>query len=177
MPNLRSKVFIIFFFTMWSGLWIFWGEGVQAPTFSGHIKFQVKKFSEFFVYRVLLTLNLSVVWATIFWSCQIRGQKVFRIFSLTKGSGLNFSEGVSGHRLFLVMSNLKSESFWNFFTYRALWTLKFLGGGWGSGHQLFLVMLNLRSKIFHNFFIYQALWTLNLSGGSMGPSTNFFCWC
>ena len=114
---------------------------------------------------------------------------------------LNFSKVVSGHQFFLVMLNLRSNFFRNFFYYRALWTLNFSEGV--SGHQLFLVtlnfselfhlhstldseffrgdvqslsyflvMLDLRSNFFQNFFIYRVLWTLNNSGkGDLGTNS------
>ena len=43
-----QKVFRIFSFFKCSGLWIFWGWGVQTPGFVGNNKFEVKKISEFF---------------------------------------------------------------------------------------------------------------------------------
>ena len=63
-------------------------------------------------------------------------------------------EGGSVHQLFLVMLNLRSKTFWNFFVYRVLWTEFFRGV---TGNQLFLIILNLRSKIFWNFFVYRVL--------------------
>ena len=56
---------------------------------------------------------------------------------------MNFSEGVSRHQLFLVILNLRSKIYCNFFIYRVLWTLN-CSGEEGSVHLLFLVMLNLR---------------------------------
>ena len=67
----------------------------------------------------------------IFWPLQIWGQKVFRIFSFNKCSGLWIFQGGDWLRdqHFLVMLNLRSKIFQNFFIYRALWTLNFLEGG------------------------------------------------
>ena len=62
--------------------------------------------------------------------------------------------------------------FWNFFIYRALWTVNFLHGVSGYPKKLFLVNVTMRSKIFWNFFIYKAVWTLDFSQGGLG--TKFF---
>ena len=59
----------------------------------------------------------------------------------------------SVHQLFLVIQNLKSKTFQNFFLYQVLCTLNFLGRG-RSGQKLFLFKPNLKSKIFQNFFLY-----------------------
>ena len=96
-----------------------------------------------------------------------------------------------GYQLFLVMLNLRSKTFQNFFIYGGVWTVNFSEGV--SSHQLFLVTLNfleffhLQStldselfrggvraptffghatfevKNFQNFLDYRALWTLNFS--------------
>ena len=134
--------------TQYYGSELFRGGGVCAPTFFGHAKFEVKNFQNFFIYRVLWTLN--------------------------------FLEGVSGHQVFLVMTNLRSNFFRKFLIYRTLLMLNFLQRGLGtnlfghtkfevknlsaffnlqstvdaefftegSRHQLFLVMLNSRSNFF-----------------------------
>ena len=69
--------------------------------------------------------------------------KIFRNFFVYRVLWtLNFSEGVSGHHLFLVTLNLRSKIFWNFFVYRVLWTEFFRGGDWGPtffGHAKFEV--------------------------------------
>ena len=107
-------------------------------------------------------------WANFFWWCQIWDQKKFRIFPLQSTLDFEFvSGGRSGHQLFLVMPNVRSKIFWNFFIYTALWTLNFFIGR--SGHQIFLVTLNFRPKILQNFFLYQALWTEFFRGRS-GPT-------
>ena len=142
----------------------------------------------------LVTLNFrsksfrsfSFIECSGLWICQLSGQQFFghakledkkfsEFFPLPRTLDWISQRGVWAPP-FLVMLNLKSGSFQNFFTYRALWTLKFMGGGWGSGHQLFLVMLNLRSKIFHNFFIYKhsGLWICQVGAGVRAPT---FLWC
>ena len=84
------------------GVWVptFSGRGlVWTPMFFGHPKFEVEKFSMFF--PLPSTLDSEYFWVgdvsvnQLFWSYQIWGQKFFRIFSISKCSGLNFSEGWS----------------------------------------------------------------------------------
>ena len=101
--------------------------------------------------------------------------KVFWNFFIYRGLWtLNFSEGVSGYQLFLVMPNLRWKFFRNFLIteHSGLWIFQI--GCWGT--NFFLVPLNLRSKIFQNFLIYRALLMLNFSQSCLG--TNFFwsCW-
>ena len=106
-----------------------------TPTFFGHAKFETKNFSEFFC------LQSTVDYC--FWSCQIWGQIFFRNFSLTNSSGLWFFWGGWGsrHQLFLVIPNLRSKSFQNFFLYCMLWTQFFRGGSGPTffGHTKFEV--------------------------------------
>ena len=135
-----------------SGHQVFWSQqiwgqkkfvgGGLGTNFFGHANFRSKIFQNFFLYQVLWTLNFFVLeiclGTNFFWTCQIWGQKVFRIFSFTKQSGLWIFWGGdwSRHQHFLVMLNLRSKNFQNFFIYRALRTLNFLEGGvW---YQLFL---------------------------------------
>ena len=140
---------------------------VWAPTFFGHTKFEVKYFSEFFplpstlVSEFFLVSEGGVFWAlTCFWSLQISGQKIIQNFFLYHVlRTLNFSEGGSGHQLFLVTPNLRSNIFQNFFLYQVLWSLNLSGEGVLA--PTFLVTANVRSKNYQNFFLYRALWTLN----------------
>ena len=162
MPNLRAKNFLDFFHLQSALDSEFFRWSIQEPTFFGHSKFEVKKFSEFF--PLLSTLDRifqRVVWVYFFWWWQIWNQKIFRIFSFTECSGLwIFCRGVRaptffGHPKFEV------NKFLEFFPLlRALHWI-FHRGVW---NQLFLVIINLRPKNFQNFFLYRALWTLNLLG-------------
>ena len=57
--NLRSKSFQSFFHLQSPLDSEFFRWDVRAPIFFGHTKFKVKKFRNFFIYRVLWTLNFS----------------------------------------------------------------------------------------------------------------------
>ena len=159
-----KKFFRIFSLTKRSGLWIYW-RVVQAPTFFSHSKFEVKHFWEFFPFPSALVsefVGAGCLDTNIFWSCQIWGQKFFRIVSFIERTGLwIFHKGWgSSHQLFLVMPNLRFKPFQKFFMSTPLWTLNFWDGGLFTnffGHSKFEV-------IFQNFFLYQNLWTLNLLG-------------
>ena len=154
----------------------FRGGGVSGHhLFLDTTNLRLKIFQNFFLYWALWSLNFFWVGLcliiNIFWSCQIWGQKFFRIFSLTEHSVLNIWDDRSGHQIFLVALNLRSNIIWNFFVYRVLWTL-YLSQ---VQSPTFLVTLNLRSKSFQNIFLYQAVWTLNFSGrvGVWAPTV--FC--
>ena len=69
-----------------------------------------------------------------------------------------FFTGGSMHQLFLVMPNLRSKIFPNFFLYRELWTEFFRAGSRLTffGHAKFET-----KRFFRSFSIYRALWTLN----------------
>ena len=85
-------------------------------------------FWNFFIYRALWTLNFwQWFWAPIF-VCHTKFEvkNFFRIFSFTECCELcSFCRGESGHPLFWVTLNLRSDIFWNFFIYTVLWTLNF----------------------------------------------------
>ena len=163
MSNLRSKSFWNFF--LYRALWTLnsWERGLFTNFFWSHPNLRSKCFQNFFLYRATLDSEFVLVLGEegsvhqLFWSCQIWGQKFFRIFSFTERSQLNFSEGGSDTNFFWLCQILEQKIFGIFFLYQLLWSLKFWGGG--SGHQLFLVMPNLKSKKFQNFFLYWVLLT------------------
>ena len=178
MPNLRPKIFqkIFLYQVLWS-LKFSVRRLIQAPTFFGHAKFEVNNFQNFFIYNAPWTLNFSEegLDTNFFWSCLIWSQKIFRIFSFTKCSGLwIFWRELQEPTLFWS-HQIWDQKFFRIFSFTISSGLWIFWRGWGSRHQLFLVMLNLRSNIFRNFFIYRVLWTLNFWEG--GLVTNFFWLC
>ena len=89
--------------------------------------------------------------------------KIFWNFSFTKRSGLNFSERGLG-QFFLVMLNLRSKLFQNFFNLHSILNSEFLGGR-GSGHQSFFGHAKFEVKIFLEFFSFTKHSGLNFSEG------------
>ena len=76
-----------------------------------------KMFGDFFVYRVLCTLNFlqGVSRHQLFLVIlNLRSKILWNFFIYRVLWTMNFSEGVSGHQLFLVMLNLRSKNFQNF---------------------------------------------------------------
>ena len=153
MLNLSFKSFQNIF--LYQALWSlkFSGRGlVWVATFFGHVKFVIKKFSELFcLWSALDSEFVSGVWVPTFFG--------HAKFDWT----LNFSEGVSGHQLFLV-TKFEVKNFSEFLLFNKCSGLWIFQGGWRSGHQHFLVTPNLRSIFFWNFLVYRALWTLNFLG-------------
>ena len=135
-----------------TGLWIFLrGRDCLGTNFFSHCKFEVKNFSEFcHLPSILDSEFVKVLDTNIFWSHQIWDQKVFRIFSFTKHSGLWIFQGEdwSRHQPFLVMWNVRSKIFQNFLFTECSRLWNFQGG---SGNQLFLVTPNLGWKVLRTF--------------------------
>ena len=114
-----KKFFRIFSFTKCCGLSIFLGlGGFCAPTFFGHIKFEIKMFWKFF--PLLCALDSEFVGGcpgtNFFWSCQIWGPNIFRIFSVTEHSQLNFLEGGVQIPNFFGHSKFETKNFSEFFS-------------------------------------------------------------
>ena len=83
---------------------------------------------------------------------------------------MNFSEGLSGYQLFLVMKNFRLRDFLEFFQLQSALDSDFFIGGVRVptffGHAKFEV------KNFSEFFIDIVLWTLNFL---LGGSRHKFC--
>ena len=142
--NLDQK--LLGFFPLPSALdWICqWGSG---PTLFGHTKFQTKNFFGIFSFteHSWLLIFHRGIWANFFWSLQIWSQRIYQNFFIYWALWtLNFSEGGSGHQLFLVKPNLKPKIFSEFFSFHECSGLNLSVGVWAK----FLVMPNLRPKNF-----------------------------
>ena len=139
-----KKFFGIFPFTEYSGLWIFqrWCPGTNffwSCQICGQKLFRFFSFTEF---SGLWICRGREVWVPTFLGHAKFEVKNFRNFLIYRAFWtLNFSWEGSGHQLFLVTLNLRSNIFQIFFIYRALWTLNFFVGGiWGPnffGHAKF----------------------------------------
>ena len=163
----ETKKFLIYW-ALWT---LNFSEDRSGPTFFGYSKLEVKHFSEFF--HLLSTINSEFfrggLGINYFLSCQIWGQKIFRIYSFTECSGLNLSEGCLG-QLFLVMPKLRPKNF-SFTEHSGLWIFQRTGLG-----QLFFITPNLRSKTFSEFFhLHSTLDSEFFREGSLG--TKFFESC
>ena len=106
------------------------GRGVQAPTILVMVNLISKIFWNLLIYRALWMLNVSqMVWAPTFFHHREFEVKIFsEFFPLPSALDWIFQSGVCANFL-LVMPNLRSKNFQNFFLYQALWTLNLLGEG------------------------------------------------
>ena len=125
MLNWRSKIFrnFLVYRVSWT---LNFSEGV-----SRHQLFLVTlNFLEFFHLQSTLDSELfrGGVWAATFFGHATFEVKIFRIFWFTEHSGLSIFERMCVGSNFFWSHSI----FWNFFIYRALWTLNFSEGV--SGH-------------------------------------------
>ena len=140
-----------------------------------------KIFQNFFMYRVLWTLNFSQ-WGqgtNFFGHIKFEVKIFLEFFPLPSTVDTYFSEVGLG-QLFLVMPNLRPNNFLEFFPlpsavfhlqsapdsefFRAgVWAPNFFRGGvWTN---IFWLCQIWDLTIFWNFFLYQVLWTEFLRGG------------
>ena len=103
-----------------------------STNFFGHTKFEVKKFSECFLYWVIWTLNLlgkGDPGTNFFSHPKFEVKNFMEFFLLQSALESEFVQGEgSVQQLFLVILNLSSKFVWNFLLYQALWTEFFRGG-------------------------------------------------
>ena len=140
MLNLKSKFFRNFLIIEHSGLSIF-QRGCLGTNFFGPAKFEFTNFSEFFIYRVLCTLNSSGkgdLGTNCFRSCLIWGQNFLVISLLQSTVDSEFFRG--GVRAPTLFGHTKFFRIFSFTEHSRLWIVQERG----SGNELFLVMLNLR---------------------------------
>ena len=173
------------FFKGWSGYQL----SLVLPNF------RLNNFSEFFHLPSTLDsefLSGMLVGTNFFGSCQIWGQKIFRIFSFTECSGMNLSEGGLG-QLFLAMPNLRPKMFqissfthcsglWIFFGYAKLEVKNFFKlfhfpstldceffiGGLGTNFSWSCQIWD--QKFFSQFFSFTEHSGLNFSKGVSRPT-------
>ena len=159
MPNLEPKIFQNFF--LYRALWILnWSrDGVQAPMFFGHAKFEVKKFENYFP----LLSTLGVVWSpTFFGHPKFEVKKFSEFFPLLSTLDSEFLQVGSPVTNFFWLYQIWYQKVFRIFSftdYSGLWIFQL-----GDLTPTFFGHCKFEVRNFQKFFLYRALWTLNFLG-------------
>ena len=178
MPNLRSKIFRIFLFTEHSGIWIFWRDGSEHELVLVMPNLRTNIFQNFFLYWALWTLNFFLLGVcliiNIFWSCQIWGQKFFRIFCLqsTLDSEFFFGWGCVWSSTFFGHAKFEVKNFLEFFCLQSTLDSEFFRG-MGLSTNLFW-SCQIWGQIFFTIFSFTKHSGLWICGGGVWSQHQLF---
>ena len=135
---------------------------VQAPTFFGHAKFEVKHVSEFFHLQSALGGSVHQL---IFWSCLISGQKVFRNFFLYWALfTLNFFFWDVWARTFFGHAKFEVKTISAFFPLLSTVDSEFVRG-WAPGANFFWSFQIWVKQLFRNFSFTECSGLWKFLGG------------